>query len=105
MNVVELQRKLMTAARATPPTDTVPYAFEKRVMAQVRALPGLDEWAWWGRALWRAATPCLVVMILLSAWSLYEPSPAPLVNSDLVQDLDSTVLAAADQEQSFDSTW
>ena len=33
MNLAELQRKLIAAARANAPGDGVPYAFEKRVMA------------------------------------------------------------------------
>ncbi len=31
MNVDELRRKLIAAARANPPSDHVPYAFEKRI--------------------------------------------------------------------------
>ena len=33
MNLAELQKKLIAAARANAPGDHVPYAFEKRVMA------------------------------------------------------------------------
>ena len=29
MNLAELERKLIAAARANPPSDRVPYAFEK----------------------------------------------------------------------------
>ena len=37
MNLAELQKKLIAAARANPPGDGVPYAFEKRVMALLAA--------------------------------------------------------------------
>ena len=35
MNLAELERKLIAAARANPPSDRVPYAFEKRIMARL----------------------------------------------------------------------
>ena len=37
MNLAELERKLIAAARANPPSDRVPYAFEKRIMARLAA--------------------------------------------------------------------
>ena len=39
MNLAELERKLIAAARANPPSDRVPYAFEKRIMARLAARP------------------------------------------------------------------
>ena len=57
MNLAELERKLIAAARANPPSDRVPYAFEKRIMARLAARPVADGWALWARALWRAAAP------------------------------------------------
>ena len=53
MNLAELERKLIAAARANPPSDRVPYAFEKRIMARLAAWPVADSWALWARALWR----------------------------------------------------
>ena len=58
MNIVELQRKLIAVARANPPGDRVPYAFEKRVMACLAARRALDRGAFWVRALWRGAAAC-----------------------------------------------
>ncbi len=98
MNVDQLQRKLLAAARAVPPGDGVPYAFEQRVMARLRRVPVLDVWALWARGLWRAAAPCVGIMVLLSAWSLLAPGPKPAATNDLSQELENTVLAAADQE-------
>ena len=59
MNLADLERKLIAAARRLPPSEAVPYAFEKRIMAHLRARPALDEWSLWARALWRAAAPCV----------------------------------------------
>lgn len=95
MNLVELERKLLAAARAHPPGGRVPYAFEKRIMARLGERPTADVSAFWARALWRAAVSCLAVVLLLSAWSVL----APARNSpDFSQQFESTVLAAVDQE-------
>ena len=104
MNLAELERKLIAAARANPPSDRVPYAFEKRIMASLAARPIADDWALWARALWRAAAPCVAIMLLLGAWSLFHPQASPPA-SDLSQDLENTLLAAVDQDQTTDSTW
>ena len=73
MNLAELERKLIAAARANPPSDRVPYAFEKRIMARLAARPMADDWELWARALWRAAAPCVAIMVLLGAWSFFAP--------------------------------
>ncbi len=103
MDLAELERKLIAAARANPPSDRVPYAFEKRILACVATRPMADRWELWGRALLRAAAPCVAIMLALGAWSFYSRSSAP--SNDLSQDLEQTLLAAADQEQSTDSAW
>ncbi len=99
MNVVDLQKKLLRAARAHPPGDQVPYAFEKRIMNLLKPL-SVDSWSIWGQALWRASVPCLAVMLLLGAWSYLSHNPPP--SNNLSQEMDNTVLAAVDQEQSPD---
>ena len=58
MNLAELERKLIAAARANPPGDQVPYAFEKRILAHLATRPVADGWELWARALWRAAALC-----------------------------------------------
>ena len=104
MNLAQLERKLIAAARANPPSERVPYAFEKRIMAHLASRPVVDDWALWARALWRAAAPCVAIMLLLGAWSFFAArSSAPA--SDLSQDLEKTLLAAVDQDQTADSTW
>ncbi len=78
MNIAELQRKLIAAARSNQPSDRVPFAFEKRIMAQLA--------------------------VLFSAWSLLAPGAGPAAN-DLSQEMENTVLVAVDQEPVTDSTW
>lgn len=98
MNLDDLHAKLIAAARAQAPSERVPFAFEKRITALLRDRPLTDISALWARALWRAAVPCVALMVLLSAWSLLSPAGNPPA-TDLSQELDNTVLAAAVSEQ------
>ena len=102
MNLTELQRKLLAAARSHTPSDSVPYAFQTRVMARLRTAAIPDGWALWAGALWRATVPCVAVVLLLGAWTFFD-SPTP-AQGDLSQDFENTVLAAANQQVS-DSIW
>jgi hypothetical protein len=105
MNVPELEQKLIAVARRNLPSGEVPFAFEKRILARLAARPRLDNWALWGRALWRAAAPCLALMLLLSTWAFFSSNAnAPGANSDdLSAEFENTLLAAANQEQLADS--
>ena len=69
MNLDELQKKLLAAAKTNPPADQVPYAFEKRISALLKSRPLEDPLLLWARALWRAAAPCAAIMLLLGVWS------------------------------------
>ena len=69
MNFDQLQKKLLAAARANPPSDRVPLAFEKRITALLKSRPIEDPLSLWARALWRAAAPCAAIMLLLGVWS------------------------------------
>lgn len=92
MNVSELEKKLMAAARAHRPTDAVPYAFEKRIMARLAGMPVADVWVLWTRAFWRVATPCLAVAFMACIYSVYlHPTLQPLPELDT--ELEATVLA------------
>ena len=104
MNLAELERKLIAAARAHPPGDQVPYAFEKRILALLAVRPVPDGGELWARALWRAAAACAAIMLLLGAWSFFAPRGSSSTG-DLSQDLEQTLLAAVDQDQPSDSTW
>jgi hypothetical protein len=90
-----LETILLTAARSEPEDRRVPYAFEKRVMAAIRALP--DPGPWWvlTRVLWRAAALCLAVMTLSGMLVYYERHAGPAPET-LTVDLENTVLAAVE---------
>lgn len=92
MNLRQLQTLLLTAARAEPPDERVPYAFGQRVMARLTAAPAADALALWARALWRAALPCVAVVCLLAAATWLTPPPAA-TPADLAEHLEETLLA------------
>jgi hypothetical protein len=98
MNVDDLQNKLIAAARQVTPSEAVPYGFERRVMARLRAMSGADRWGGWAQALWRAAGPCVAVALVLTVLSFFT-KPGSSTGSDLSQDFENTVLAAANLEQ------
>ena len=94
MNLDDLQKKLLAAARSHPPADAVPYAFEKRIMARLGAARNVaDGWTFWGRALWRAAVPCVAMTLLLAVWT----SVVPVTNHDADLDLESAIFGVDDQ--------
>jgi uncharacterized iron-regulated membrane protein len=101
MNLLELQRILLAAARNDAPSETVPYAFEKRVMARIATQPVVDLSMLWNRILWRATAPCIAIMILLGVWTMlsaYRNGPT----ETLAADLENTVLAPFDN---LGETW
>ena len=65
MNLNDLHKELIAAARSQLPGDRVPHTFEKRVMALLREPLAPDYREWWARGLWRAALACLAFMLLL----------------------------------------
>jgi hypothetical protein len=102
MNLAELEKKLIAAARTNQSSDNVPYAFEKRILAYVTARPVTDSALLWARALWRGAASCIAITLLLSAWTFFAPITGGSTG-DLSPDVESTVLAAVDQE--IDNSW
>jgi hypothetical protein len=101
MNLEHLRQKLLASARANPADEHVPYAFEKRVMANLAARPALDLSALWARALWRAAAPCVAISLLLGAWSFFTANDVAASES-LSQDFEQTMLAVIEQSE---ETW
>jgi hypothetical protein len=99
MKLAELETKLLAVARSVSVSEAVPYAFQKRIMTQIHSRTVIDQWAWWGRALWRAAAPCVAIVLILSAWTLYAPNSG----TDLSQELENTVMVAVQQQP--DSAW
>jgi hypothetical protein len=105
MNSEKLERKLLAAARAAAPSDRVPYAFEKRVMARLLARPSLDSVALWARALWRAAVPCVAISFLLGFWAVLPPGQGSNSEPSISQDLDNAVYAAVEQQLGEAEEW
>jgi hypothetical protein len=99
MNLTELEKKLIAAARADKPSDAVPYAFEKRILAHITSQPATDQALIWARALWRGAASCVAATLLLSAWTFLDSGNG--ASGDLDQDFQNTVLAAVDQEVDY----
>jgi len=91
-----LGQKLIAAARAHPPGDGVPYAFEKRVMTLLAARAATDHLRAWVRGLWQAAASCVALALLLGAWALFSAS-ASTHTADLSQNFENTLLASVDQ--------
>jgi hypothetical protein len=98
MNLTDLERKLIAAARRHPPDDRVPYAFAQRITARLLSRPVSDEWALWARGLWRAAAACFVIAILLGAFSFLSPINGTASTSDLSEEFENTMLADVNQE-------
>jgi hypothetical protein len=96
MNLLELQKKLIAAARVNVPSERVPYAFEKRVMAFLTSRAVADHWALWARGLWRAAVSCVAAALLCGAWAFFN-STSNANADDLSQNFENTLLAAVDQ--------
>jgi len=96
MNIAELKKKLIAAARANVPGDQVPYAFEKRVSALLAARVAPQNLDGWVRGLWRAAVSCVAIALLCGAWSLFMPVTTTSA-TDLSQDFENTLLASVDQ--------
>ena len=101
MNLNLLHQKLIAAARRHAPSDHVPYAFEQRIMARLAAAPLPDGLALWAHALWRAAVPCLAIVLLVGVGSFFlAPTAATITvntTTELSQDFENTLLAAVDQ--------
>jgi len=91
-----LQRKLIAAARAVPPGDQVPYAFEKRVTALLAARKPADHLVLWVRGFWQVAVSCVIVSLLLGVWTFFNPA-ASTHAEDLSQNFENTLLASVDQ--------
>jgi len=96
MNLLELQKKLIAAARANVPGDRVPFAFEKRVMALLASRVAPENLDLWVRGLWRAALSCVAVALVCGAWACLAPTKAS-GTEDLSQNFETTLLASVDQ--------
>lgn len=102
MNTDKLERKLLAAARANPPSDAVPLAFEKRITARLGSVPAFDAWADWSHALWKAAAPCVAVAIVLGVWTAFRPETGASA-TEFSDELDNALLVAVTQDSN--NTW
>ena len=78
-------------ARQMPADERVPYAFEKRVMANLEA-PVTDPLAQWARGLWRAVVPCLAVMAVTAAFCFSQAGETH-ADTNLDVDLENAVIS------------
>lgn len=101
MNLDHLQQKLIAAARATPPDDRVPYAFEQRILARLAERPVVDAATLWARALWRAAVPCVALTLLLAAFSFVFASSETSApgNDNVSEQFEQALLASVDSTE------
>ncbi len=97
MNLDALEKKLLAAARFDAPSEQVPYAFEKRVIARLLGAAPVDVWTVWGRILWRAAISCLAIMLLSSLWTIWSARSSRSSPADFSQDFEHAVFVMADQ--------
>ena len=96
MNIVELQKKLIAAAKTEVLDDRVPYAFEKRVGALLASRVAPQNLDLWVHGLWRAAVSCVAIAMLCGAWTFFAPA-TPAGSEDLSQNFENTLLASVDQ--------
>lgn len=92
MELETKRQKLITVAKGCIPSTKVPYAFEKRIMAQLRGMK-LDPWAFWERALWKAAAGCAALVLVLA---VFDQDSAPQTE-DLSVAIQNTVYAAVQE--------
>ncbi|MCW5558819.1 MAG: hypothetical protein KIT22_13445 [Verrucomicrobiae bacterium] len=101
-----LEQALLEAGRRHPPSGAVPYAFEQRVMARIRASASScpEAVVHWIRGLWRSAMAAMAAAALLVGVDWVTPGPASLAATDQLSGpaLEETLLASAVPE---DGLW
>ena len=102
MNLESLRNQLLAAARSQPPSDRVPYAFEQRILARLRAQPVPDLGALWTRMLWRAAAPCVAIALTIGVWvsvgGVTTPAPSETSEAEFAQVFEQTMLAGVAEQ-------
>jgi hypothetical protein len=87
MKESNFQSRLVKLAGNIPPDDRVPYAFEKRIMARIKAGVAIDPLALWGKLLWRSVIPCMGIMLLTTIIASFTGE-----SDNYAPDLESAVL-------------
>lgn len=106
MNLEGLRQKLVRAARRSPPSDSVPYAFERRIMHAISRLPGSpadmrDTALPWIAGLWRAAL-CAVAIAAVTGGIHWQASRRPASDSDPIPDADLLEVAVLAELPGYD---
>ncbi|MBI1842414.1 MAG: hypothetical protein HYR88_16375 [Verrucomicrobia bacterium] len=107
MSLETLYQRLLRVARANPPSERVPYAFEKRVMARLilARAQALDPWAQISQGLWRAVIPCFAFTVMLFCWHLTQATPGGSAGESglgAVDDLEVAVVDSIDLNDSVE---
>ena len=109
MDLERLKTKLVAAARNDAPSDKVPYAFEKRIMAGLRGRVVEDPWTIWGQWLWRSAMSFAAVAIACGVWSFGSADLSTATaagDEDLSVHLEQSLYAsAAEHADQIEETW
>jgi hypothetical protein len=102
MNLPDLNRRLLQAARHDRPSEQVPYAFEKRVMARLTSGSArVDPWTALLRPLWCGAAACAVITLMLHL-GLHPFQPDPVDECAFSNGVEETLLAPAGE---LDLSW
>ncbi len=94
MNYDQLQKSLLQAARQDVPSEQVPLAFERRIMARLATVPK-DLLTEWTVAFWRLALPSLAVAGVACVINFSTPTTLPddgSVTEFAAAELDSLVV-------------
>ena len=85
MDTEFIRKQLIHAARAQMPSDKVPYAFSKRIMANLTMQKPFDLWNLWSRILWKSAASCVGITVFCGAWAIFhiETSHDEIFGNDL----------------------
>ena len=97
MNLPELHKQLINAARQATRDEHVPYAFEKRITALINDRVAQRNQDFWVRGLWRAALSCIAIAVMCGAWTMFFPSRSHSTTDDFSQNFENTLLASVDQ--------
>lgn len=103
----ELHRRLIQAARATPPNDAVPPGFEHRIMARIRSSQTDDPSISWAVGLWRAFIPAAALLAVVGGLHLHTAgglSPFGAAGSDTLladDELDRVLFGTLEPAESW----
>jgi hypothetical protein len=90
--------QLARAARCFQDDERVPFAFEKRILARLKAGSAADLPSMLAQMMWRAAFSCLAISLITGAVISF----ASTTSGDLfATDLERTVLAPVDVEDTW----